>query len=1005
MWITQGLGSQSMLTHVINSSNGLKSSEVYCVFQFDNRLYIQNGQYVSIWNGYEFKHFSSDSLGLGSFYSLVGSIEDSLVVLHGTNSLCLFDGEKWNQMEIPPKTKYAFWQLYMQESLSVYNDDGVKYVLNDDHSAFDQKGKQEIPDALMNIDFRFRLYFEHCKKWLLGFNGSDHTRYSLYDPSNNKNLDLENDEMYVTNTFATEIITNNEGVKYLDEEKRHSYLTNTPIKSWKPNPLELDSSFLVRNVISNSKHEIYHLHQDSLYFLGNTNHASDRNLFEDYKTGYFYDCSHSGVYRRNPYITIFRKEDGDIIDKVHTIVRADNGEVIVGGYGSGLITFSPKDKYATYKSIPSKYSHILPGGCHKDGKSYFFSQQGTKLFSWDGNKTHDIQIEFGDGEEHNNAGYIIRELQNGRLAFGLTQNGLAISDTIIDDRIEARKISKDKGLLLDNVLGIGEDKKGRVWAGRSKQGISIYDMDRDTAYSYLKVKGDSTTFGAMAFAYDNRDCMWLGTEQGLYAVRKASQFNLSQNLFEYATQIHLPNRDRSFITALHIYQDSILVVGSSENQISFVSIPSFHNENTETPYCKQLHFGEDIPGEGVEQNCISSGNGNEIWIDVQNAVCKINMDFWNKRGDGEFTLVSLRSGKQLIGMDEDVIEVDANNPTFTCTYGFLGEAIGDHVCYNISFENSKGEVVYGLDNVDSKIFTIDEITTGDYTLTIEALRNNELFYKEELKVTVPYELPNSVLLGLALLFFVTTLLGGALLYFKQKENQLIQNRLKAELTMVQLRGEKDKQEVQSLIAALNPHFIYNSLNWIQGRYKKDQEFSKVVGRLSDNIRLIFTRAREGTAYHTFQDEINFLKRYLDIQKVRYANNDYIYKLPDPNVLGRFANYNILIMHFQLLFENAIEHGLRNRAGANKVELTLDETEDYIVAKITDDGVGYAKAKAMNSHGTQQGTKMIRKLHEIFNVANETKYEMIIEDKIYEMDGEYFGTQVTVKIPKNYSYEL
>lgn len=1001
-----GLMSQSILTHVIDSGNGLMSSEVYCVFEFDNRLHVQNGQYMSIWNGREFEHTRSDSLGIASYYLVGGFLGDSLVVLRQSNheKLCLYDGKTWDTVDIPSGSRHSFWYLYLTDSLVIYDRDGGKHKLNRSLNAFEKVGQIEMP-PLRAEEYVYRVYLERNKKWLYGFQGDDRVQQKLYIPESLKWMNLDGIAIFATNEYGSEVILNREGIRYLHSGKVHQF--NSPAKTGilRATPMGGDSSMWVRNAIDNSNQEIYHLSKDSLIFLGNTTHSADRPIRTNTATGYGYDCSHSGVFRRNPYVAVFTKEDGDIIDKVHTIVKGDNGEIIVGGYGSGLNRLLPQDRYSRYEQIQSRFTHILPGGLYNEGKYYFFTQQATMLFSLEGNATKDLTLEFEDGSFHKKAGYIIKTLKEGKLAFGLEKNGLAIADTIIDDKVQSRQVSKDKGMLLDNVLGLADDHAGRVWVGRSKQGISIYDVAQDTAYSYMKIKENPDTYGAMAFAHDMADCMWIGTEQGLFAVRKASSFDLTENLFEFAERVHLPNDNQSFITSLYLHQDSILVVGSADSQLSFVDVADFHDLGTNRPYSKQLHFGEDIPGEGVEQNCITQGIGNEIWVDVQNAVLKINMDFWDKRGNGQFELISLSSGSDILDVHDDKVHLDASSPTLTCTYGFLGEAIGDHIRYDILLANSDGDTLYNESHVTSHTFTTEELESGDYTLSIVVIRNNVEYHREDIDIGVPYEIPTNALLGLAVLFFLTTLLVGVIFYIKQKENIATQNRLISELSIAKLKGEKEKQEVQSLLAALNPHFIYNSLNWIQGRYKKDQEFSKVVGRLSDNIRLIFSRAREGRAYHSLQEEILFLERYLDIQRVRYADNHYNYILPDPHVLNSLGGCNVLIMQFQLLFENAIEHGLRNRAEANEVRLTLTEQDDYIVAKIIDDGVGYTNAKAMNSHGTQQGTKMIRKLYEIFNTKNTSKYEMTVEDNIYNDKGDTYGTCVTILIPKKYSYEL
>jgi two-component system, sensor histidine kinase YesM len=105
------------------------------------------------------------------------------------------------------------------------------------------------------------------------------------------------------------------------------------------------------------------------------------------------------------------------------------------------------------------------------------------------------------------------------------------------------------------------------------------------------------------------------------------------------------------------------------------------------------------------------------------------------------------------------------------------------------------------------------------------------------------------------------------------------------------------------------------------------------------------------------------------------------------------------MALQIHCENAIEHGIGNKEEGGTVRLIIEEQSFHIRFIVEDDGIGLKKAKEIKSRGTQQGTKMLEELKNIFNPFNEYKihfeYDLHIKD----------GTRSHILIPKNYSFKL
>ena len=188
--------------------------------------------------------------------------------------------------------------------------------------------------------------------------------------------------------------------------------------------------------------------------------------------------------------------------------------------------------------------------------------------------------------------------------------------------------------------------------------------------------------------------------------------------------------------------------------------------------------------------------------------------------------------------------------------------------------------------------------------------------------------------------------------------------------------------------------------------RKDKEAVQVIDRISENIRMVFSKSRHGKPYHTLSDELHLVHNYLYVQKVRYGDLLNC-QVPSIRNLSHLNSLSIPIMQIQIHVENAIEHGIRNRLSAGWVEVSIEDEGDYVHIQIIDDGVGREKAREMGSGGTQQGVSMLSNLHKIYNQKNENKIEFWYFDLPFvdKKTGEEYGTVAHIRIPKDYHYAV
>jgi glucose-6-phosphate-specific signal transduction histidine kinase len=131
-----------------------------------------------------------------------------------------------------------------------------------------------------------------------------------------------------------------------------------------------------------------------------------------------------------------------------------------------------------------------------------------------------------------------------------------------------------------------------------------------------------------------------------------------------------------------------------------------------------------------------------------------------------------------------------------------------------------------------------------------------------------------------------------------------------------LNEELAKAQLAALRGQMEPHFMFNTLNSIAGlvrEQRNDAAVSMIVG-LSEYLR----RATQDShrAQVTLAEEVEYLQRYVDIQKVRFGERlRFSVDIPAEMMHAQVPN-----MLLQPLVENAIKHGVDRRVAGGAVRV-------------------------------------------------------------------------------------
>ncbi|QTE21372.1 sensor histidine kinase [Polaribacter cellanae] len=161
-------------------------------------------------------------------------------------------------------------------------------------------------------------------------------------------------------------------------------------------------------------------------------------------------------------------------------------------------------------------------------------------------------------------------------------------------------------------------------------------------------------------------------------------------------------------------------------------------------------------------------------------------------------------------------------------------------------------------------------------------------------------------------FLVTTLikLSEDWFYLNQLENRALK-----------IEKQEIENQLSSLKAQINPHFLFNSLNVLYALSLKNQaKTTEAILQLSDILRYVLYNTN--TKKITLKEEIILLEKYIDFQKSRHQK-------PNINFDVKIDNYNFKIYPMLLLplIENSFKHGIKGATENTFINIKIRQVKN------------------------------------------------------------------------------
>lgn len=209
-----------------------------------------------------------------------------------------------------------------------------------------------------------------------------------------------------------------------------------------------------------------------------------------------------------------------------------------------------------------------------------------------------------------------------------------------------------------------------------------------------------------------------------------------------------------------------------------------------------------------------------------------------------------------------------------------------------------------------------------------------------------------------------------------------------------IKMKEKENELASLQAQINPHFLYNTLNSLywQAINQNNEELADNILSLSRLFQLVLSHGKQEILV---ENEFELIERYLEVQKMRFGSKlQYTITLDE-----KIKNEKFSKLLLQPFVENSIEHGFSNKTSECNLFISGKLEGNMMIFEIKDSGIGMTQEQ-INKLFTEDSKKghdrvggyAIKNIIDRIHLLYEEKSSINIESKIGK------GTTVRIKIP-------
>jgi hypothetical protein len=540
-----------------------------------------------------------------------------------------------------------------------------------------------------------------------------------------------------------------------------------------------------------------------------------------------------------------------------------------------------------------------------------------------------------------------------------------------------RKIDKHNGLPIKRaVAAFDKDHHGNIWMGGAT-GLARYNWETDKFIPYGRNYGKQPSEGVISIYTVPDGTTWFGGTHGLLwydekndSIRKIESDEISEIV--------------NMVSSI----DSTWLVFSQPTGIYLMDLKKFRQEKKVvlTLFNERNGFGGLEPG---QNGAMKDSKGN-IWMTTGTEVVKLNPKELDFKKNKINVRISGFNGKA-IPFNQDLLVLPNNDRSTVIQFETICFNRPKAAQFSWRIDESSGEwSAWQEENYAVLTNLIDGKSVLQVRSRIPGLPDSETIASISLLVNIAIWKQE---------WFFPTMLGLVSLLVLLSLVLLLQGRTK----MVQINRQAKMFQLQAILSQMNPHFIFNVMASLQSmilsaNIEKANEYlvkmsNLVRGFLEASVSTSNSKSKDLKQSETcLQNALDVVHNYTQFQQLIYPDKfDYeIYVDPEIDPIHQ----TLPPMLIQPFVENAIRHGLLQKAGKGFLKISITLTENnFLNIEIADNGIGIKKASEMmhrsnllyTSRGKELTLNRIKLLNEMgYNI----RFDTLSSDQ---------GTKVTITI--------
>ena len=724
----------------------------------------------------------------------------------------------------------------------------------------------------------------------------------------------------------------------------------------------------------------------------------------------------------------FTDKEGLCGNVIMCMLKDSSGNIWLGSSGGGISRFD-SERFIHFNEESGKIgAWVYAVMQDSDGAMWFGSSNGG-VTKYDGK----VYINYSEKQGFTKAKIkCIYESGNHTMWFGTVGEGIYYYDGKT-----FKRLSKKDGLCANYVNAITSDKQGNIWIVTSSGGICCYDpaAKKFLSYEYTGSLGSDRIF---SLCFDNENNLWAATQ---YA--GVSKIIFDNKDSHHATIIKYKDADidKTTVRSILISDEKLFfgtagkgivildgknsfVIGkkdgiSSDNIYSLIADNSGNlwtgtekgidkiEFDSKNKIKRVKHYGKAEGFTGVEtsQNAVCKDANGNLWFGTIDGVTK-----YNPAEDHAYS-ISPKTHITGIRLFFEKIEQTEYGDSNAKWYPVPQKLQLPYDKNNLSFDfvgvslRNPEKVYYKwkMDDYDNdwspktelQTATYSNLLPGNYIFRIKSCNEDGIWNSNEQTFEFTILAPFWQTWWFRSLIFVIalSLIAGVFSWrvkYIKRQNKIERNHLELQKNIAEL-------EQKALRLQMNPHFIFNALNSIQGFISGNEpaEAKRHLAKFSKLMRQILESSRK--QFISIKEETTILCNYLDLEKLSSGSKFSYSVAVDENIDAE--KIAIPPMIIQPFVENAVQHGIRQKEDG-RITIKFSLQEKFIACEITDNGTGIKESlrkKEMDS--TQHQSAGIEVTEERLKLlTGKTNYSPVEFIDLSDKDINGTGTTVHIRLP-------